>query len=103
MELLCFDVKIDAQQAKARGLVTDVFSDASFIRLLDRMKDFLPKIDMPLLPFSPISTMIATVSAHIKPRCSIFQNGFVGGVQLKSRCVFLKIGPYLLHRVANKC
>ena len=35
MEMLCFDVKIVAQQAKDRGLVTDVFPDASFQRFLE--------------------------------------------------------------------
>ena len=35
MEMLCFDVKIGAQEAKDRGLVTDVFSNASFQRFLE--------------------------------------------------------------------
>ena len=44
LELLCFDIKIDAIEAKERGLVTRIFSDAEFQNeVLKRLTTFASK------------------------------------------------------------
>ena len=40
---------------------------------------------------------VTTVSAHLEPLGSIFQNGYLGGVQLKFGCVFIRICLFLLY------
>ena len=44
-----------------------------------------------------LSVRQLTVSAHIEPWGSIFQNEFLDGVQFRFRCVFIKICPFLLY------
>ena len=52
MEMLCFDVKIGAQEAKSRGLVTDVFASAHFQEICHkRLRAFATK---------PMTTLMAT-------------------------------------------
>lgn len=52
MEMLCFDVKLEAREAKERGLVTHVFPDASFQReSFNRLQTFATK---------PATTLAAT-------------------------------------------
>ena len=52
MEMLCFDLQIGAQEAKARGLVTDVFPDATFPeQCRQRLHSFTSK---------PMTTLMAT-------------------------------------------
>lgn len=52
MEMLCFDSKMTAEQAKLRGLVTDVFPHLEFLaESLSRLKAFSSW---------PLTTLIAT-------------------------------------------